>query len=73
MDAFTNLATQATLANLMDQLKLLTNQLQNIQFHNAKFEANDAQIYPTMCRYCDGCDAQFPGGPLTTRQPVEYS
>ena len=54
MDAFTNSATQVTLAKLMDQLKLLTNQLQNIQLHNAEFEANDAQVYPTLCRYCDG-------------------
>ena len=34
MDAFTNSSTQATLANLMDQLKLITNQLQSIQRHN---------------------------------------
>ena len=39
MDVFTNSATQATLANLMDQLKLLTNQLQSIQLHNDEFKA----------------------------------
>ena len=48
MDAFTNSTTQATLANLMDQLKLLTNQL-----YNFEFEANDVQVYPTLCKYCD--------------------
>ena len=53
MYAFTNSETQATLANLMDQLKFLTNQLQNIQLHNAEFEANDVQVYPTACRYCN--------------------
>ena len=54
MDAFTNSTTQATLVNLMDQLKLLTNQLQSIQLHNAEFEAKDVRVYPTVCRYCNG-------------------
>ena len=54
MDAFTNLATQAIVANLMDQLKLVTNQLQSIQLHNDEFMANDVQVDPTVCRYCNG-------------------
>ena len=54
MDAFTNSATQATLANLVAQSNLLTNQFHSIQLHDAEFEANDAQVYPTLCRYCDG-------------------
>ena len=53
MDAFTNSTTQATHANLMDQLKLLTNQLQSIQLQNDEFKANDVQVYPTVCRYCN--------------------
>ena len=53
MDASTNSATQATPANLMDKLKLLTNQLQSIQVHNTEFEAKDVRVYPTLCRYCD--------------------
>ena len=54
MDAFTNSTTQATLANLMDQLKLLTNQLPSIQLQNDESKANDAQVYPTWCRFCNG-------------------
>ena len=54
MDVFTNSTTQVTLANLMDKLNLLTNQLQNIQLHNAEFEANDVQVYAIVCRYCNG-------------------
>ena len=50
MDAFIDSATQATLANLMDQL----NQLQSIQLHNDESKANDFQVYPTVCRYCNG-------------------
>ena len=53
MNAFTNSTTQATLANLMDQLKLLTNQLQSIQLHNDESKANDFQVYPTVYRYCN--------------------
>ena len=54
MDAFTNLATQATLANLLAQVNFLTKQLQNAQFQNVEFEASNVQIYPTLCRYCNG-------------------
>ena len=53
MDDSTNLEIQYTLANLMDQVKFLTNQLQSIQLHNADFEAKDVQVYPTLCRYCN--------------------
>ena len=48
MNASTNSSTQATLANFMDQLKLITNQLQSIKLHNAKFEAKDVRVYPTF-------------------------
>ena len=54
MDAFTNLATQATLANSLAQVNFLTKQLQNAQFHNAEFKASNVQVYPTLCRYCNG-------------------
>ena len=54
MDAFTNSTTQATLTNLVAQLNLLTNQLHNIQIHDAKFEANDVQVYLILCRYGNG-------------------
>ena len=54
MDAFTNSTTQATLSNLLAQLNFLTKQLQNAQFHNAEFKANNVQVYPTLCRYCNG-------------------
>ena len=51
MDAFTNSATQEALANLVAQLNLLTNQLHSIQLHDVEFEANDVQVYPTLCKY----------------------
>ena len=54
IDAFIDLATQATLSNLMDQLKLLTNQLLSIQLQNDDSKANDFQVYPTVCGYCNG-------------------
>ena len=54
MDDFTNLGTQATLANLVTQLNLLTNQVHFIQLHDANFEANDVQVYLILCRYCNG-------------------
>ena len=61
MDAFTNSTTQATLAKLMDQLKLLTNQL-----YNFEFEANDVQVYPTLCKYCDEPHMSTNGGSVRT-------
>ena len=54
MDAFTNSTTQEALANLVDQLNLLTYQLHSIQLHDTEFEANDVKAYPTLCRYCNG-------------------
>ena len=54
MDASTDSTTQATLANLLAQFNLLTNQLQSIQLHNVEFEAKDVRVYPTLCRYCNG-------------------
>ena len=54
MDDFTDSAIQATIANLLAQLNLLTNQLWTIQLHDVEFEANDVQVYPTVCRYWNG-------------------
>ena len=54
MDAFTDSPTQVTLANLLAQVSFLTKQLQNAQFQNNEFEANDVQVYPPSCRYCNG-------------------
>ena len=74
MDAFTNSATQDTLADLMDQLKLLTNQLQSIQLHKDEFEAKDVRVFPTLCRYCNGphmsidCQIKDPFAKVQPRQ-----
>ena len=54
MDAFTNLATQATFANLLAKVNFLTKQLQNEQFQNAEFKASNVRVYLTLCRYCNG-------------------
>ena len=51
MDSF---SASDTLANLLAQVNSLTNKLQNKQFYNAEFEANNVQLYPNSCRYCNG-------------------
>ena len=51
MDAFTNLATQVALANLVAQLTLLTKQLQSIKLQNAQFMANVIQPCPTSYKF----------------------
>ena len=83
MDAFTDSATQATIANLLAQVNFLTKQLQNAQFHNAEFEASDVQVYPPLCRYCNGPHmsidclmenpfAQAQPTPTSTRRKSKY-
>ena len=54
MDSFTDSSTQATLAKLFAQLNFLTKQLQNAQFQNVEFEANNVLVYPPLCRFCNG-------------------
>ena len=54
MDASTDSTTQDILSNLLAQLNLLTNLLQSIQLHNVEFEAKEVQVYPTLCRWCNG-------------------
>ena len=54
MDAFIDLASQATPANLLAQVNFLTKQLHNTQLKNDEFVANDVQVYPPLCRYCNG-------------------
>ena len=52
MDAFNYSAThviQVILGQLLAQVNSPTN-----QFQNAGFEANNAEVYPTFCRYCNG-------------------
>ena len=35
-------------------MNFLTKKFQNAQFQNAEFEASNVQVYPTLCRYCNG-------------------
>ena len=66
------MATQATLDNLLAQVNFLTKQLPNAQFQNTEFEARNVQVYPALCRYCNGphmsIDCQMEN-PFTQAQP----